>query len=546
MKVISPQNIAFSSDIVLTRASTGTYIDANGDWQIASNDTPRINYRKTPDGSRILFDSVLVEPQRTNSFLNSYYTTVGGKIVPSVLATQTRAVPLLMKAAVVSFYGTGSITIIGTGVNKVLQGTSANTQVSYAFGVTPSTNIVFTVSGQVFAANLEFLTQSQIDNRENPNPGTDPDFFDRFIKPTSWIPTQGSAVTRAEEIIASTGIFSSFFATPSDYNSGTTYLAGNQVSYANKTYVSLVSANTGNQPDISPTKWKYLEVTAKTYNAATTYAIGARVVYSDRVYESLENSNTGNQPDISPTKWIFVQTSNKYAMLDLETGSVSKITGYGLFFLHLKNTYIDSVGMLEIDAANVDVSIIRYSNFGMHRDQRNYSDYRNTVSIVGTSLEGSTTLNRGTLVCFRIYPEEKSNPTTYDVTARLVDPTREVSIGELVVGNYSQLGTTEYGLTAGITDYSVKETNEFGTVSFVRRGFSKRISANIFLDNSDINYVLRNLYSLRAQPTLWVMTDDDQYSSAAVVFGYYRDFSLVIPYPTSSMCSIEIEGLVIN
>ena len=68
------------------------------------------------------------------------------------------------------------------------------------------------------------------------------------------------------------------------YVGATTYAAGAVVSYGNQSYVSLVSSNTGNQPDISPTDWA-LTVT---------------------LYVSLVGSNTGNQPDISPSDWAPV------------------------------------------------------------------------------------------------------------------------------------------------------------------------------------------------------------------------------------------------
>lgn len=42
------------------------------------------------------------------------------------------------------------------------------------------------------------------------------------------------------------------------------------------------------------------------YNALVAYALGKMCTYDGEVYESQEDANTGNTPDVSPTKWRLV------------------------------------------------------------------------------------------------------------------------------------------------------------------------------------------------------------------------------------------------
>lgn len=117
-----------------------------------------------------------------------------------------------------------------------------------------------------------------------------------------------------------------------------------------------------------------------------------------------------------------------------------------------------------------------------------------------------------------------------------------VRCGIAFAGSSYPLGTTQYGASAGIIDYSKKETDEFGTTTFIRRAFSKRMNVNIILPSSDLYRVQKILSDIRATPCVWIGSEDEIYRPL-VMYGYYRDFNLEIPYPEYSYCSLQIEGL---
>jgi hypothetical protein len=119
-----------------------------------------------------------------------------------------------------------------------------------------------------------------------------------------------------------------------------------------------------------------------------------------------------------------------------------------------------------------------------------------------------------------------------------------VSIGTCTYGKVFTIGSSEYGFTSGITDYSIKQTDEFGETVFIPRAFSKRMSGRVLVNNAELNKVQRALYGLRAVPALWFATQDPSLEEALVVFGYYKDFQTDISYQNYSYCSLEIEGLI--
>jgi hypothetical protein len=151
------------ADLDVVRATSATRVNANGVIETVASNVPRIDY----SGGGC--PSILVEPQRTNSILNS-----------ATVATQTIVTGAV--AYTLSFYGTGTITLSGTHTATVVGlGTARKT---YTF--TPSAGIlILTVSGTCTNGQLEAGSYA-----------------------TSYIPTTSASVTRNADVISKTGISS--------------------------------------------------------------------------------------------------------------------------------------------------------------------------------------------------------------------------------------------------------------------------------------------------------------------------------------------------
>ena len=166
--------------ITFTRASTGTYVDSNGVIQTAAIDTPRFDHDPVTNASL----GLLLEEARTNLVLNS-------------AALSTQSVTVAATVHTLTFYGTGTITLSGVSTAGPLVGTGANDRVELTFTPTAG-SLTLTVSGTVTNAQLEAGTF-----------------------PTSYIPTSGTTVTRAEDLANITGTnFSSWY---NDTGVGTWY-----------------------------------------------------------------------------------------------------------------------------------------------------------------------------------------------------------------------------------------------------------------------------------------------------------------------------------
>lgn len=269
------------------------------------------------------------------------------------------------------------------------------------------------------------------------------------------------------------------------------------------------------------------------YNAATTYAKGARVDYGTHIYESLVNSNIGNTPSTSPTFWVLVGPDNVHAMFDdqISTATVSTSPLTVVMTPGLMN----SLALLGLVGNQVVVSIADGAG--------GPTIYSRTVNLDGSYVydwymyffEPFTQIGE---VVFTDIPPYLNARMTLTLSG-----SGTVAIGQLSFGTFYELGDAEYGATAGITDYSRKDTDEFGATTFVERAFSKRMTARLMLDAMQMNKVQRVLSDIRAKPAVWIGAEGEAYQPL-VVYGFYRDFTIDVAYPTKSYCSLEIEGLI--
>jgi hypothetical protein len=272
---------------------------------------------------------------------------------------------------------------------------------------------------------------------------------------------------------------------------------------------------------------------AAAWAAGTTYAKDAVVDYLTSYWISLVNSNTGNTPSTSPTQWARQGPDNTHAMFDGQVSTAT--TSTSPLTVVLDTGLCNSLALLGLVAAQVVITV-KDGTGGP-------TIYSRTINLDGTFIydwyqyffEPNVQIGEVVLTDLPPYPNA-------ELTVALTG-TGTLEIGQLIWGTQYDLGDAEYGASLGIIDYSRKETDEFGTTTFVRRDFSKRLSARVLLQNTQINRVQRVLSDLRAEPAVWITAPDVPDLAPLTVYGFFRDFAIEVPYPRESLCSLEIEGL---
>lgn len=272
------------------------------------------------------------------------------------------------------------------------------------------------------------------------------------------------------------------------------------------------------------------------WSAATTYSKDQIVDYGENYWISLVNTNLNNIPSApGSTFWAYVSPDNKHAMFDGQVSTAT--TSTSPLAVTIAPGIVNSVALVDLVGSSVTIS--------MTDNGASPPVYTKTVD-----LDGSIVFDWYTYffepfvqlaeVVLTDLPPYAAGQITMTLTSG-----GNVAIGEFLVGTVYELGEEgmEQGASVGIIDYSRKDTdNDTGLTTFVRRAYSKRMSGQFLLNNGQLNAVQRILADIRAVPSVFIGSEAADYSPL-IVYGFYRDFSIDIAYPTKSFCRIEVEGL---
>jgi hypothetical protein len=271
------------------------------------------------------------------------------------------------------------------------------------------------------------------------------------------------------------------------------------------------------------------------YNAATTYALGDKVIVAaeHRIYESLQSANTGNTPSTSPTWWLDLGATNRWRMFDSRINAVTSQTGSIEVSLQVADR-INALSLLNLSATSVQVEMTDAVD-GLVYD-RTFS----TISDSGIT-DWYAWFFEPIAPITELVVTDLPNYYGATITVTITAASGFASIGELIVGSYRELGDTQYGVQLGIQDYSIKSIDAWGEYSIVERAYRKTALFEIWLPNGGIGEAQRLLAEYRATPVLYI--GSDEYNSTAIL-GFYKDFTINITYPTVSVFSLTVEGLV--
>lgn len=278
--------------------------------------------------------------------------------------------------------------------------------------------------------------------------------------------------------------------------------------------------------------------TYSVWSSATTYSKDQKVDYGTHYYNSLVNTNLNHLPDeVGSTYWELIGPDNTHAMFD---GQVSTETTKATSPLTVTVAcgIVNSVALVGLVGSSVNITV---------RDNgASPPVYSRTIGLDGTIITDwymyffEPFVQLGEVVLTDLPPYALGRITM------TLSGGGAVAIGEMIVGTAYVLGAegTEQGANIGIIDYSRKDTDpNTGVTTFTRRAFSKRMSGQFLVANNQINGVQRILADIRAVPSVFIGSELTDYAPL-VVYGFYRDFSIDIAYPTKSWCRLEVEGLV--
>jgi len=264
-----------------------------------------------------------------------------------------------------------------------------------------------------------------------------------------------------------------------------------------------------------------------------------------KIYESLADGNTQNYPPLDVLEavpnWLDLGYTNKWKAFDEIINSQTEYNGE-FTYQFTPGVIIDSIAFMNLE----NISSIRV----VSTDPIEGVVYDYTKELVSTSVSGVTAVvdwysyffsTVSFIDAFALTDLPPYLAATIDVTITYIGDAAVARVGEIVLGLQANFGDTLYAPSIGIHDYSIKETDDFGNAIITERPYSRKMSCDVKVLNADISDVNRLLIAYRTSPLVWIGSES---YDTLLLYGYFRDYSIVISYPAYAICTIEVEGLI--
>jgi len=258
-------------------------------------------------------------------------------------------------------------------------------------------------------------------------------------------------------------------------------------------------------------------------------------------YAGEDGTNTTDNPEdnaatVSPT-WVQIAPSNYYAMLDGRTSTTT--VNPTTIEITIACVNYDTISLLGVVGATVSLSLydntsmaVVYTNDILLQDESEvvdeysywFSDFIQTPSI---------------------YDDNMPLYTDAALTIVITALSGNAECGRLIFGRSFYVGDTGYGANLTLESYSRKETDEFGNETLVQRGSVNFDSYEVRVPTNKVPALRRKAQDLDAIPILFIM-DESQTSNTENLlnFGYWADFTILIPAPTYSTISLTQKGIL--
>lgn len=268
------------------------------------------------------------------------------------------------------------------------------------------------------------------------------------------------------------------------------------------------------------------------WNAGTAYVVGDRVirVATHSVYQRIVAGTTATAPELDATNWQRVGPTNRWAMFDKATGTVS--AGATSMTFTIAPGLVRGLALIDITGNSVTVEMTAASEVVFSRTVELISGEAGISDWFSYFFSGF--VQKRTVIITDLPPYAEGQITV------TVDGGSVIGLGTVAVGSLFDLGGTRYGLQLGMLDYSIKTTDAFGATTLTERAFAKRMTVPIVIRSGDVDEVARRLQLIRATPVVWLGTT--RYDQS-VVYGFFKDWSIDIAYDQISYGSLTIEGL---
>lgn len=285
------------------------------------------------------------------------------------------------------------------------------------------------------------------------------------------------------------------------------------------------------------------ETEAAEWVASTTYATGNQVIVSHtadgaqevtphEIYQSLADGNTGLYPPDNPMKWMDMGSTNRWKMFDGFVNTQTLSAADKLISVQIDASRADMLAIFNITAAQVVSKVI-------------YAGQIMTQQTISLTLNQSASWSDYFYQTLQYQSRAIIIPfATYGMGTIVQLDISGTGCGAVVMGRGAYLGDALYTPKITILDYSKKDTDTFGRTYLKQGDFASRIEADLQIATPQITTVFESLAKVRGSAAVWNFNNEDTDMDALIVYGFFRDFDIIMQNSAYSQCSLTVEGLI--
>jgi len=260
------------------------------------------------------------------------------------------------------------------------------------------------------------------------------------------------------------------------------------------------------------------------------------VRYGHYYYRSLVNDNLNFNPvDYENIKWVKWGVSNRYAMIDLASGTKSVLNDN--IVIEFERNLIDTLTLGYFKASKIVVEHLENGTV--------LSDYTQTFtySANDTVLDYwdyfydvySVSVDRALKVDIPYIGD------TIKITLYTETTTNEAYIGYLVGGHSVDMGDTLYGVNFSFNSFAIKETDDFGTLNIIKRNVQDLVDFETIIDTGTLPELKREVKKIYNDIVVFIVDDsDNDVLENLLTLGVIENASIVLNDPVKSVMTWSI------
>lgn len=289
--------------------------------------------------------------------------------------------------------------------------------------------------------------------------------------------------------------------------------------------------------DTNLTSSSVAETDYSAWSSGTTYALDDYVIVTTpnihKIYKSKQNSNLNNDPttDTTATWWSDEGSTNRWKMFNTTIQQqTEKAGGFNVVITPAEIT--TGLAVVNADCASITVLVT---------DPVEGTVFNQTYSMISDSGITSwydyffTPITRDSDLAVLGLPPYAAAVITVTFT-----DTGTAKCGALVLGTTKTIGDSQYGAAFGIIDYSTKTTDSAGNVTVTAGSYSDTVDVDVVIETPRFATVKKILTDARTVPSVWITEEN---TDGTIIYGYFREFSILMTNPTVSLTTLSIEGL---